>query len=115
MALPLLTAGDGGPRLHGAGPAALDPHREGRAARLHVTREYAIDPLEILFVREVTDTGVEREPDHVAPRWRDGRRPVARPDEPLRAASIAWPRTGTDPSSRSSTGRRQRGAVGRGS
>ena len=32
---------------------AVDPDGEGRAARFHVSREYAIDPLEILFVREV--------------------------------------------------------------
>ena len=46
------------PRLHGADLAPLDPHREGGRRGYHLSREYAVDPLEILFVREVMRTNV---------------------------------------------------------
>jgi CBS-domain-containing membrane protein len=38
----------------------------------HITREYAIDPLEVLFVRDVMDASVP-----------EGKHPTARADEPL--------------------------------
>ena len=66
--LPLLIAVVAGPRLHRAGDEALDPDREGRPPRLsHLSREYAIDPLEILFVREVMRTNVVALPASAAP------------------------------------------------
>ena len=40
----------------------------------HVTREYVVDPLEVLFVREVMRDDADRLPGF-----------IARPDEPLRA------------------------------
>ena len=58
MLLPLLVAVVDRARLHRAGAAALDPDREGRRRGYHLSREYAIDPLEILFVREVMRTNV---------------------------------------------------------
>ena len=64
MLLPLLVAVTHRARLHRADAAALDPHREGQPPRLHLSREYAIDPLEILFVREVMRTQHRR-----AARW----------------------------------------------
>ena len=46
-----------GARHHGAAAEALHPDGKGGAPRIsHLTREYATDPLEILFVREVMRT-----------------------------------------------------------
>ena len=58
MLLPLLVAVHHRARLHGADAEALDPDREGRRRGYHLSREYAVDPLEILFVREVMRTNV---------------------------------------------------------
>ena len=41
-----------------AGAETVDPHREGRPARLPRHARYAVDPLEATFVREVMDTDV---------------------------------------------------------
>ena len=58
MLLPLLLAVILAARLYRADPEAVDPDREGGAARYHLSREYAVDPLEILFVREVMRTNI---------------------------------------------------------
>jgi len=52
----------------------------------HLSREYAIDPLEILFVREVMQPDAQSAayPDHV----------VAHPDEPLRVVVYRMAETG---------------------
>ena len=58
MLLPLLVAVTVAHALHGADAAALDPDREDSRRGFHLSREYAVDPLEILFVREVVRTQV---------------------------------------------------------
>jgi CIC family chloride channel protein len=58
----------------------------------HVSREYAIDPLEILFVREVTETDGHPEDLAVALEATGGI--LARPDEPLRVVVHRMAETG---------------------
>ncbi len=58
----------------------------------HLTREYAIDPLEILFVREVTETSGDR--GDLAAAMAEAGGTVARPDEPLRVVVHRMAETG---------------------
>jgi hypothetical protein len=50
----------------------------------HLSREYAIDPLEIIFVREVMRTNLSERAAARITGWIARARGVARPDEPLR-------------------------------
>ena len=56
MLLPLLVAVHRGLRVHGAVAEALDPDREGGRRGFHLSREYAVDPLELHYVRDVVST-----------------------------------------------------------
>jgi len=51
----------------------------------HLSREYAIDPLEIMFVREVMRTNLSERAVLRIGRWAERHPIVASPDEPLRA------------------------------
>jgi CIC family chloride channel protein len=44
--------------MYGADDAAVDSDGEGEPARVHLSREYAVDPLEVLFAREAMRTEV---------------------------------------------------------
>jgi CIC family chloride channel protein len=60
----------------------------------HVSREYAIDPLEILFVREVTETAAEGTAGDVTAAIAATGGVVASPDEPLRVVVHRMAETG---------------------
>ena len=89
MLLPLLVAVVVAHGVHRAGAQALDPDREDRPARLSTSAASTpIDPLEILFAREVMRTSVAALPDRRA----DGelRRRCASTRWAGRSGSIRW-------------------------
>jgi len=53
--------------LHGIGTEAVDPDEKVARRGYHLSREYAVDPLEILFVRDAMRTNLAALPSESTP------------------------------------------------